>query len=156
MYNSERSADLVLRLTSPVQGTIKAGLISYFSNPTLYSHMSGDRCRMAAKWYTRMHLYWSLSLSVLRPICTQTLMILSGQGTVGLSLGVGTMFAWVSEADRGEGQERQVPRSIIVVLTFKFHNPPFKCFLASCRWSGGPLGCCRVLTGCGRLPNVGC
>lgn len=48
-YNSKCSADLVLRLTSPVQGVIEAGLINYFVHPALYKCMSGDRCRMEAK-----------------------------------------------------------------------------------------------------------
>jgi hypothetical protein len=50
-YNGECSADLVLRLTSPVQGVIEAGLIGYFSHPALYRYMSGNRCRMEAVTY---------------------------------------------------------------------------------------------------------
>ena len=49
MYNSECSADLVLWLTSPVQGGIEVDLISHFAHSMLYRHRLGDCCRMEVK-----------------------------------------------------------------------------------------------------------
>jgi len=92
-YNSKCSADLLLWLTSPVKGAIEVGLICYSAYSALYKHMSDNYRRTEVKQHTRIRLYSSLSLSASRCICARTLMIFRGRGMVGLSPGVGRIFA---------------------------------------------------------------